>query len=52
MKRPAFDAMLRPRSSDDPAIDGVEEGKRLVRAAGGGTLSLTERLAERLRSFA
>jgi len=52
VKRPAFDAMLRPRSSDDVPIDGVEEGKRLVRAAGGGTPSLAERVAERLRSFA
>jgi uncharacterized heparinase superfamily protein len=34
---------------DDAALDGIEEGKRLMRVGGDGGLSLAERLAERLQ---
>lgn len=36
----------------EPAADGIEEGKRLIRVGGDGGLSLADRIAERLRRIA
>lgn len=36
----------------EPAADGIEEGKRLIRVGGDAGLSLTQRLSERLQALA